>query len=452
MTPEQAIALAEILPEAPSLHHVNIMSNVAALADAKTEASKEEACALYASLMAAVQVSKTIFCIDIEVPSSESSEIVKALAKQVVAYCLYNMERGAITEISQSISESSEREVPVPDVLLHIVGHVEGCSENHDSDEPAPDQDYVIGGTGVVKALGICLRNRGNDSRRPSADRTFSDYSQPPSRSGTPVGAKAKDVSKHLLNSARKIRNRLQPAMAKESCSKDLTNYRKTDFKILPSNQAYIATDRLQFLDLTLQGMVERFENEFPETRLDSGSTFTLTHTARENSDDTRFSSGQKSQKLDMEAVSIEPHVSDDEGNFVHHSLSRRNSDVSLASRALGLEEGRMHKWGQELRRSLIKPDEGLQHENSALNISPYHLQLLRDMVKEFEGKEIRERIEKEGTDSVIAELSNEASALRSELKASDPEGWRSFVESQQVAQRNQVVAVAHNNAGPGEL
>src|ERR1700709_1571456 len=184
MTPEQAIALAEILPDTPSLAHVNIMENpkVAALANAKGEADQEEACALYASLMAAVRVSKTIICIDIEVPSNDSSEVVKALAKQVVAYCLWNIERGPVTEISGAVAAISEpyggeKEVAVPDVLLHLVGHVEGLHENHDDDDPAPDDDYVLGGTGVVKALGICLRNRGNDSRRPSLDRSFSDMS-----------------------------------------------------------------------------------------------------------------------------------------------------------------------------------------------------------------------------------------------------------------------------------
>jgi hypothetical protein len=232
MNPDQAIALAEILPESSSLAHLTIMENpkIAALADAKDEASQEEACALYASLMAAVRVSNTLMCIDIEVPSNESSEVVKALAKQVVAYCLRNMERGPVAEISQAtvaLPSESNKEVIVPDVLLHLVGHDEGSIVGHDEDDPAPDDDYVIGGSGVVKALGICLENRGNDSRGSASDRRSG------SRSGTasprpPVhGGKAKDMSKNLLGSARKIRARLQPALVKESRSKDRANYRK---------------------------------------------------------------------------------------------------------------------------------------------------------------------------------------------------------------------------------
>lgn len=234
MTPEQAVALAEILPESPGLAHVNIMENpeLSALANAKDEANQEEACALYASLMAAVRVSKSLVCIDIDVPNPESSEVVKALAKQVVAYCLRNMERGPVAEFAEAASalselHGSEKEVAVPDVLLHLVGHVEGNHENHDGDEPAPDDDYVIGGTGVVKALGICLKNRLSDTRRPSQDRTFSDDTG----TATPksiTGGKAKDMSKNLLGSARKIRARLQPALVKEQGTGDQLNYRKS--------------------------------------------------------------------------------------------------------------------------------------------------------------------------------------------------------------------------------
>ena len=238
LSPEQAIAVAEILPENPSLAHINIMENpgLAALADAKGEANQEEACALYASLMAAVRVSSSIICIDIEVPSPESSEVVKALAKQVVAYCLRNMERSPIVEIGDAMAGITEQhggdtevaEVAVPDVLMHLVGHEEGSVSSQD-DELAPDEDYVIGGTGVVKALGICLA-RGSDSRRPAADRRHSNWSEIAAESPKvePVsGGKAKDMSKNLLGSARKIRARLQPALLKESRDADRHNYSK---------------------------------------------------------------------------------------------------------------------------------------------------------------------------------------------------------------------------------
>ena len=69
MSSSQAIALAEVLAEGPRLAHVNLLENpkLTALAHAKTEEEQEEACALYASLMAAVRVSSTLICIDIDV-------------------------------------------------------------------------------------------------------------------------------------------------------------------------------------------------------------------------------------------------------------------------------------------------------------------------------------------------------------------------------------------------
>lgn len=83
MSPKQAIALADVLPEGPQLAHINILENPAltALAGAKDEASQEEACALYASYMAAVRVSNTLICIDIDVSSNSRFNIGQLLIK-----------------------------------------------------------------------------------------------------------------------------------------------------------------------------------------------------------------------------------------------------------------------------------------------------------------------------------------------------------------------------------
>lgn len=69
MSPKQAISLADVLPDGPRLAHLNLLQNpqLTALANAKTESDQEEACALYASLMASVRVSSTLICIDIDV-------------------------------------------------------------------------------------------------------------------------------------------------------------------------------------------------------------------------------------------------------------------------------------------------------------------------------------------------------------------------------------------------
>ncbi|KFY05666.1 hypothetical protein V492_08373, partial [Pseudogymnoascus sp. VKM F-4246] len=260
LSPEQAIALAEIFPDSPGLAHVNLLGNpeLSALASAGADGHQEEACALYASLMAAVRVSRSLVCIDIDLPAAASSEVVKALAKQVVAYSLRNMERGPVAEITQDPSAppppiEPRDDVAVPDVLAHLVGyHYSSNTDDADADAAfqgvdaegadAPDEDYVIGGTGVVKALGICLKNRSGDSRRTSIDRDRV-RSSVDMRRGEDVTAngagRARDMSKNLLGSARRIRARLQPALLKEAKDGGGLNYQ-----------------RLLFLDQTLSRMI----------------------------------------------------------------------------------------------------------------------------------------------------------------------------------------------------
>lgn len=237
MSSEQAIALAEIIPEIPGLAHISFMENpeIARLTDTKTEEGQEEACALFASLLAATRLSNSLVCVDIEVPSEQSTDLVKALAKQVVAYCLANLERLPVSELTatalaQSEISSARREPEYPDVLQHLVGRDSQDLNEHESDvDTAPDDDYVIGGTGVVKALACCLNNRGDESRRQSGEfiRDVESGIPTPARADMPTG-KAKDMSKHLLLSARKIRLRLQPAITKARASRDDTHaYRK---------------------------------------------------------------------------------------------------------------------------------------------------------------------------------------------------------------------------------
>ena len=77
--------------------------------NSKDDSAREEACALFASLMTATRVSETIVAIEIEVPSAGSSEVVKALASQVVAYSLRNMERSTLDDLGLK-SAGSTRE------------------------------------------------------------------------------------------------------------------------------------------------------------------------------------------------------------------------------------------------------------------------------------------------------------------------------------------------------
>lgn len=242
LTPDNVIGLAEVLPECPSLCHLNMLENpqIASLASGTNPEVQEEACAVYASMLAAVRVSRTIIAVDIEIPTAENNEVVKALASQIVAYSLRNLEGGAIAEeLSETFVSTQSKDVPVPEILQHIVGHagVYGTEEivgGDEEDEPAPDEDYVIGGTGVVKALGVCLGNldqHGSD--------IGGDLSLPPSGTTTPrrrksrsvVTKRPRDMSKNLLESARNIRTRIQSALVREDRAGNDANYSESPFE-----------------------------------------------------------------------------------------------------------------------------------------------------------------------------------------------------------------------------
>lgn len=238
MSPAQAIALAEVLPECPQLCHLNILQNpqLSALSSATGEEQQEEACALYASLMAAARVSHTLICIDIDVPSADNSEVVKAIAKQVIAYCLRNLEYFTASEIPDAtnapLAISADRlktkEVNVPEVLLHLVGYSEGQIDPNADD--APDDDYIVSGNGVIKALNYCLSEKASDLRRRSLPASGTATPRSPIERPEIGAVRAMNMSKSLLESARKIKDRLQPAIIREAKSGDEMAFRMFHF------------------------------------------------------------------------------------------------------------------------------------------------------------------------------------------------------------------------------
>ncbi|KAL9599582.1 MAG: hypothetical protein Q9219_003738 [cf. Caloplaca sp. 3 TL-2023] len=398
MTPEHAIALAEILPEVHNLAHVNILENhlLSGLASAKDETGQEEACALYASLMVAVRISKSIICIDVDVPTEDSSEVVKALAKQVVAYSLRNMENIPLTESTETATAAladphgGAKHVTVPDVLLHLVGHIDGVPENHDNDGPAPDDDYIVGGSGVVKALGICL-NRATDNKRESRDMSPAPDSGrvTPTRKilqGDEVSkGKAKELSKDLLGSARKIRSRLQPALVREA-------------EVGVTSMAY---KRLHYLDTTLERMIQRFENEYPETRIKTNS-FGENIKSRTTSTDAVI---PPEDTLSPTSTREEDEDYDESTTALRPAISRHPSDHTLASRQ-DAEEGRMHRFGQRMRREVIPPDTlDYAHGTTGEETVPEHIQALRQRLEKIDGETIERRVRELGMDEALREI-----------------------------------------------
>ena len=421
LTPEQTIALVEVLPEVRQLAHVNFKGNteLAKLANPKTEEAQEEACALYASLMSAARVSDSLIAVDIEVPSEEASEIVKGMAKQVVAYTLRNMERlqDVVPAVASALAVGHGglgfKQAAYSDVIAHIVGHdVMDQDDTVDDDASAPDEDYVIGGTGVVKALACCLQNHGDDSRRQSGefmrDGDGDEGSHLPKKLAT--AGKAKDMSKHLLAGARKIRRRLQPALQKaRSMPEDEQNLRK-----------------LMFLDETLEGIIKRFEEEYPDTREPDQDGVAVQQQEPKI--------GEPLSTSPSRAEEYPPVLSDGEDDGEIHSSRPLSRSNSILSKALNEEEGRVHRAGHQFRsKYLIRSDKDILAAVDDISNDPKHDRILSEIAEEA-GGEFLELAKKKG---VVRAFKEDIAILTRDIKASDTEYWERFEEAQRMARAN---------------
>ncbi|KAH8175709.1 hypothetical protein LIA77_04127 [Sarocladium implicatum] len=429
MTAEQAIAVVEILPEVRSLAHIDLFGNdeLIKLASAETDEAKEEACALYASLMAATRVSQSIICVDIEVPSDNAGEIVKAIAKQVVAYCLRNMSRLQDNGPGTNNSGSSERdtgdevdskEASYPDVLAPLLGHDVLEPGDFGDGDSAPDEDYVIGGTGVVKALTCCLQNRGDESRRPSGEYSRdADNGETEVKSRLATGGKAKDMSKHLLAGARKIRQRLQPAL-----SRALAN---------PSSEQDLR--KLTFLDETLKGIIKRFEDEYPDTR--------------EPADQSVGGSilVQVPSNLSSSPPQHEVAISDNEDDSEIHPARPLSRSNSVLSRSHAEAEGRVLRAGHQFRVGLTKQEQiDLLKSVDDVSSDPQQAHVLEQLAEEV-GGEFLEKVKEKG---VVRAFKEHESLLQESMERLDPEHWTKFVESQRKARANITVPSNENLRG----
>jgi hypothetical protein len=443
LKPADAIAIAEILPDCQSIAHINILENpeISRVATVTDEETQEEAAALYASLTLAAKLSRSLLCVDVDVPAPEMNEVVRALAKQVVAYCLRNIE--SLNEVPEL--NAAPKQVELPQILMHLVGHDDDYDGEADNSLPAPDDDYIVGGTGIAKALSYCLSNKATDLRPVSTP--GSGANTPRSRVETvEEPGKARLMSKNLLETARNTRARLQPALIREAKSGNDMGYRMLSTKPDDTTSfANMITGRLLFLDQTLQGMIQRFEDEYPETRLQPSDTASI----QSSVDSVPSSSPPVSTvpMLDNGINDITNQDSDEEEGLTLRS--RHNSDVSLASRHMSLEEGRLHRFGHRVRTGLLNPSRPTSAHGDSEDPNPAfmsgtmddhglpeHLRSLRMYFSHYSGDEMRQMIEGVGWEKAFDSVVENAEELRN-LERDDPAAFKVFRESQIATLKN---------------
>jgi hypothetical protein len=206
------------------------------------------------------------------------------------------------------------------------------------------------------------------------------------------------------------------------------------------------------FLDQTLQRMIQRFEDEYPETKVPSTLPSALNGMpSPDPSVDASILSASVDSNGMIKLTDSEEYFPPEPKDDFAVRLTRTPSNTSLASKAITNEEGRMHRFGQTIRREVLKPtgiDDNL-HGTRATDSDPPHLAVLRDKLEELRGEDIRYRVEKEGADNIIRELGVNAQELLA-LQEQDPEGFNAFRESQLAAQINAGL-VPQNNTGNGD-
>lgn len=185
--------------------------------------------------------------------------------------------------------------------------------------------------------------------------------------------------------------------------------------------------------------MIQRFEDEFPECRIKAPMA---SPKKEETISETGTSPSSFINPFDPEdKVQTAGDASDEEEGVLKHSVSRHNSETSLASRHLAQEEGRMHRFGQKLRRDILRPETlDYAHGTTGSEEEAQHLRKLRTRLEALGGEEIKERVEKFGPEAVLEHIGTTAEELLL-LEREDPEAFEKFQATSLTTWRNEAVS-----------
>lgn len=133
----------------------------------------------------------------------------------------------------------------------------------------------------------------------------------------------------------------------------------------------------------------------------------------------------------------VDGKVEDDDPHALH--IARSGSTASIAAKAQMQEEGQMHRFGQKLRREIMRPTGMLDYEHGTTaddEPEPAHVAKLRSQLEQYSGEAYRNEVQEKGVDRVIQELGFNMEELRM-LEKQDPEGFEKFRQAQLVAEMN---------------
>lgn len=177
---------------------------------------------------------------------------------------------------------------------------------------------------------------------------------------------------------------------------------------------------RLLFLDNTLQGIIQRFEDEYPEVRATEGAASPPSGGAPDADADSISSSltgtsppSSKYTGTDMTSISAIGGGDDSDDDLSRPIRSRHNSDVSLAAKALSIEEGQVHRLDQKMKHDLWPSHGGASAGSGPSEDDPEHLKVLREKLEALDSNELRERLRIDGVEGVLKHLGEKAEYFR---------------------------------------
>lgn len=206
---------------------------------------------------------------------------------------------------------------------------------------------------------------------------------------------------------------------------------------------------RLQFLDFTLHKMIQRFEDEYPETRLPQAAPpSSAPDTSSQHSGEDVNAPGAPGSNLNSSMIDNENAVDDEETDQYAIHLSRTSSMTSLHARAMTSEEGHVHRLGQNLRRDFLNPSlgdgEGDEDDDS-------HLVALREKLERLHEQQSQSPFDRAQAEEAFEKLGNTVDELWA-AQRQDAEGFEKFKQSQIAAQINSGLRLAAiNNSATGK-
>jgi hypothetical protein len=211
--------------------------------------------------------------------------------------------------------------------------------------------------------------------------------------------------------------------------------------------------------------MIQRFEDEYPETKIPALPPSTsppkdasdLTSLGSSLADASVLSTEDDSTDLSKVVSPDELINGDDDKENLSVKLSRASSSTSLNAKALSNEEGRMHRFGQGLRREILRPSTNTKSPDGSSSATgnttvdgssrpddeeydASDLAELRERLENVEGKEIRDKLIDSPTSDSVNEVLQKLGIHAKELAAlqkDDPETFERFKGAQMMAALN---------------